>query len=675
MAQWKETLEPYVKVTESVKSTPLNPTAGEDLIIGAVIISDAGPSQPTLITSQKEFLKTYAAEDLTQKYTDSLDALYSGENKSLASTMWLNAYRLAGSGNLLISRATKADGLVYAKTFDKNDSHDYIVKDSEILRSCNPFKFVIDLGVAVQNEGGNVSRAASAGNGWAISIKDIGVIGNRVNNNGPLYDYYVDNLYDLVQKLNETNKFYSPDYEFYTDAECENKVEVTEDNKTTCGAVAVKFNTVFLAGGGIMETNVVDAAGNIEEWGTDSKGVRNTWGEADTHSGKADVDSNGIGYAYIIPETIDGKSSIDLNGEEYSGFESPEYYAENIYNSRTNLEVRIRRYNHNAVQSTGSSYIVLQDVLNVYTGNGTKTPADNILAYDFYEFQITDPSISDAPVVFNVGNISGRGDISVDELNESLGLIHLNLPQDLGELGMNYYGYADDNITYSWDVYEPQSGDTVETGNKLPKASNELLGKIYKIGEKYYKCSPKSTDEEEIKVELKIGTGNTQSLLMVSNSDIMKAWDRIEEDERYIVEGMTDLGCTETDIQNYMANIAVNSNYFYAVSTCNSTNYMVIASKKQRIIQDSRKLWFGAPWDLDSGSVGYLFGCSPSVLYWETVLRNRRNNQEFAAAFGQNRGIASVVKLAKEFKKSERQLLLTKKINTIFKDVYLGDIT
>ena len=58
MATWKETLEPYVKVIESVKTAALNPTAGEDLIIGAVIISDTGPSTPTLITSQSEFLFT-----------------------------------------------------------------------------------------------------------------------------------------------------------------------------------------------------------------------------------------------------------------------------------------------------------------------------------------------------------------------------------------------------------------------------------------------------------------------------------------------------------------------------------------------------------------------------------------------------------------------------------------
>ena len=68
MAKWKETLEPYVKVIESVRTFPSNPNAGEDLIVGAVLISDSGPATPTLITSQREFLRTYAAQDLTQDY-------------------------------------------------------------------------------------------------------------------------------------------------------------------------------------------------------------------------------------------------------------------------------------------------------------------------------------------------------------------------------------------------------------------------------------------------------------------------------------------------------------------------------------------------------------------------------------------------------------------------------
>lgn len=675
MAQWKETLEPYVKVIESVKSTTTNPTAGEDLIIGAVIISDAGPSQPTLITSQKQFIETYAAEEISKDYTDSLDELYMGDNKSLASTMWLNAYRLSGSGNLLVSRASKSEGLIYAKPLSKGDNSDYILKDSEILKAVPSFKFVIDLGNTVKEEGGDISEVVTANDGWALSIKDIGVIGNRVNDNGPLYDYYVDNLYDLVQKLNETTKFYSPDYTFYTDAACTEAVEVTEDNKNTAGAVAVMFNVVYLAGGGIMEPEVTDAAGVTGVWGKDSVGNLNAFGSEDEGTGKADLDSTAMGCAYIVPVTPTGNTVINLNESKYSGFEVPDYYASNLYNSRVPLKVRIRRFNHNAVQtyqtsegSEDSPYRVLGDVLDVYTKKGTSKPTKSTLEYDFYEFMIHDSSISKDPVFFNVGNVGGRGDISVADLNNSLGLIHLTLPQNLGDLGLNYYGYGADD--YIWVKYELQEDDSVkETVTKLPEASKKEEGKIYKIGEKHYKCTKEG--EEEININLMIGdSDNTKALLKASNADLMKAWDRIEEDERYIVEGMTDLGCTETMIQNYMANIAVNSNYFYAVSTVNTTNYMVIANKKNKIVQDSYKLWFGAPWDYDDGTVGYLFNCSPSVLYWETVLRNRRNNQEFAAAFGQNRGIVSTVNLAKEFKKSERQLLLTKKVNTVFYDVY-----
>lgn len=629
MAQWKQTLEPYVKVIESVKTMPINPTAGEDLIIGAVIISDAGPTIPTLITSQKEFLSTFAAEDISQEYTDSLDELYTGDNKTLASTMWLNAYRLAGAGNMLISRACKAEGLIYAKPLEKGKDADYVLKDNEILRAVDGgFKFVLDLGV-LETTGADISEVTTANDGWAISIKDIGVIGNRVNDNGPLYDYYVDNLYDLVHKLNETTKFYCPDYTFYSDALCQNEVEVTEDNKNIVDVKAVKLNVVYLAGGKIMEPEVTDAAGNVEYWGFDSTGKnQNNWGDQDAQTGQADLDSTAVGCAYIVPETIDGKTIINLNSEQYSDFTAPDYYASNLYNSRMDLTVRIRRFNHNAVQSfttsegsTDSPYTVLSSVLDIYTKKGTVDPSDSILNYDFYEFLVMDSSVSSDPQFYNVGNISGRGDISIADLNNSLNLIYLTLPQNLKDLGLNYYGYPADN----------------------------------------------KTGEEEIYVNLKIGSSdNTKALLKASNSDLMKAWDRIEEDERYIVEGMTDLGCTETIVQNYMANIAVNSNYFYAVSTVNSTNYMVIANKKQKITQDSRKLWFGAPWDYDDGNVGYLYNCSPSVLYWETVLKNRRNNQEFAAAFGQNHGTVTFVALAKEFKKSERQLLLTKKINTIY---------
>ena len=143
---WKETLEPYVKVTESVKSAALNPDAGESLIIGAVIISDAGPSTPTLISSQKEFLATYAAEDLTEDYVKSLNDLYSSDKgSSLASTMWLNAYRLAGAATMLVCRASKSTDILYTKPLSKSDLSDYVIKDTEILkRTAGKFKLVLD---------------------------------------------------------------------------------------------------------------------------------------------------------------------------------------------------------------------------------------------------------------------------------------------------------------------------------------------------------------------------------------------------------------------------------------------------------------------------------------------------------------------------------------------------
>ena len=55
---------------------------------------------------------------------------------------------------------------------------------------------------------------------------------------------------------------------------------------------------------------------------------------------------------------------------------------------------------------------------------------------------------------------------------------------------------------------------------------------------------------------------------------------RLKDDERYVVEGLTDLGCTYLNIQNYIANIAINSNYFYPVSTADSTNYTSIKGTK-----------------------------------------------------------------------------------------------
>ena len=133
MAQWKETLEPYIKVHEEIKTTTLNPTAGEDLIIGVALISDAGPATPTLITSQSDFIKTYASQDITKDYIESLNELYLGADKTTAATMWSNAYRLAGSNTMLVVRASKANDIYFTKPLNTNpnDLNVYVLRDGQ----------------------------------------------------------------------------------------------------------------------------------------------------------------------------------------------------------------------------------------------------------------------------------------------------------------------------------------------------------------------------------------------------------------------------------------------------------------------------------------------------------------------------------------------------------------
>lgn len=81
-----------------------------------------------------------------------------------------------------------------------------------------------------------------------------------------------------------------------------------------------------------------------------------------------------------------------------------------------------------------------------------------------------------------------------------------------------------------------------------------------------------------------------------------------------------------------------------------------------------------APWDEDDGTLGFKYDCSPAVLYWEAVARNKGNNNEFAAVMGEIRGVVNPVGLATEFNRKERQLLLSKKINTIFNDIALNSV-
>lgn len=572
MAQWKETLEPYVKVYETVKSSALNPSAGGELIIGCALISDAGPSVPTLITSQSEFLSTYSSADLTKEYVAGLDKLYLGDNKTTASTMWMNAYRLAGSNSILCVRACKATNIFYAKPLTKSvddDNLTFILRDGELLKGISS-KPSIEI-----SEAGSDSVAKY---GWYINIDGVGKFGNAVDDNGPIYDYYVDNLVDLVDKLNETTKFFSPEYKYYA-----NEDEVLLGDSTDLSTITkVVFDEVYVG------NNIVVAKNNT-------------------------LDAVNLSVSAGINET----------------FDAPESYATNVFNSASELKVRIRRFNHDAaVQKTindatltanGSSpWVVLPDVLETYYNSDGTHKGSAVSDRDFYEVAIMDPSISSEPLYFNIGKILGRGDMEASEVNENLKMIQLVLPDNMLDLELEYYGRA------------KEGSDT----------------------------------KEQIWADLTINPDNTK-ILSVSDSDLKKALDLISLDEVYVTEGLCDLGNTELSFQNYMANMAINENYFYPISTVNSTNYMTIANNATKISQDSYKLYMSAPWDIDSGTLGWKTYMSPSVLYWEAVARNRRNNEEFRGILGQSGGIVQYQKPLVEFNKKTRQLLLSRKINTV----------
>lgn len=754
MAQWKETQEPYVKVHEKIRTASVNPTAGENLIIGGVIVSDAGPSVPTLITSQAEFIATYSSQDLTKGYVESLNKLYKGDDHTMAETMWLNAYRLAGSNNLLLVRASKASDIFFAKPLVKDDNSVYIVRDGQLLKKVPEFKLVVDV---------DKDSADHNSDGWAVSINGVGSLGNRTTDEGPQYDYYVQNLKELVSYLNDTSIFFSPSYTLYEDEKAE---VVASDPKD---AVSVVFHEVYVG------VEVLDKS--------DKRGV------------------DGLAYVVICekdwtPENP-GQKIVDLNSAAFSGFKPAKNYAVNNYNSSTPLKVRIRRFNHDAVitkelskadvNSGGNSpYTVLTTVLDTFTKNGTISPKADVLDRDFYEVAVIDPSVSSEPVYFNVGKIAGRGDVTVDELNKSLKMIQLQLPDDLSDLGLDYFGYLPKSKQTGWMPVkkdELESGDLAKVkayDSKLDmKAATASVGDVAVVGKKsvdyyeykttttrdwqlyspsgteadsaqeytdlttlkavegtdgqyaklnesgqvtYYKCTvttsepgwvkmdttgtanydesslaslnehivkPKvgdiakvgtesegkyfkyqkgitldKADPEELHVSLGINP-EKYSILNVSDSDIMKAFDRLALDEVYQTEGLADFGCTSPAVQSYMANLAINENYFYPVSTVNSTNYLAIANSANKLSKDSYKLYVSAPWDVDSGTVGFKYYAAPSTLYWEAVGRNRGLDREFAPIIGQTNGVVQYQKPVTEFNKKTRQLLLSKKINTV----------
>lgn len=652
MAQWTETLEPYVKVTERVHTAALNPTAGESLIIGVTLISDAGPAVPTLISNQSEFLKNYSSGDLTEFYLASLNNLYTDANntgdKSVASNMWMNAYRLAGSNTLLVVRASKANDIYYSKPLNKVDYSTYILRDGELMKGFinkdkGILKFVLDI---------DADDAEHDQDGWSMNINGVGIVGNRTTDEGPQYDYYVNNLKELVEQLNETSKFFSPSYKFFKDE------RGTEETNDASEAKSVIFYEVYL-GNTILDT---------------SDSVRCP-----------------SGLQYLItcePDwTPDNPSqhTIDLNSTPWSGFDVVEYYATNKYNSNTDLRVRIRRFNHDAVvskslvdptlnENSDSPWTVLTSVLDTYTKKGTVEPNESILQRDFYEVAILDPNISDTVQFFNIGKVTGRGDMEADELNSYLSMIQVQLPTNMRDLNLNYYGYgADDKVWVELDANSPEAGSykkEVSNLEELHAESGMSVGDVYKVGTgepyKYYQYQENGGDQ----VYAKLGVDPTEStILNVSESDLMKALDEISIQEVYTVEGLCDLGNTSLSFQNYMANMAINDNYFYPISTVNSTNYMTIANNATKISQDSYKLYMATPWDIDSGTFGWRYYASPAVLYWEAVARNRRNNAEFAPILGQSTGIMQYQRPMMEFNKKTRQLLLSKRVNSVLWNV------
>ena len=643
MATWTQTLEPYIKVQERVKTVAQNPTAGESLIIGAVFISDAGPSTPTLITSQSEFLSTYASKDMSQEYIESLNTLYTGDDSTLASTMWKNAYRLAGSNTLLMVRASKATDIFFAAPLQKGDQNVYILRDGELMKKVPSFKFVLD----IDKDDANHDQ-----DGWSININGVGIFGNRTTDEGAQYDYFANSLPELVEQLNDTSKFFSPAYKFYSDEKLQNEVSADSSD-----IVAVCFEEVYLG------VDVLD---------------------------KSDERCVG-GVQFIIPCLPDaedlGQEVIDLNDAAWSGFTPAEFYATNVYNSATKLKVRIRRFNHDAVSPkeipaqtdvtaatvNTSPYVVLESVLDTFTKGGSEEVSDAVRERDFYEVAVLDPSINDTVSFFTLGNIAGRGDMDLSELNSLLKMIQLTLPDDMKDLGLNYFGYKSDDNVWVADSTIPQ-GDTrialeVDSKSDLWKkgaAGDEpVLGTIWWVIDEGMAYVYSINGESQILADLTIDPLKYK-ILSVSDADLKKALDLIVLDEVYTTEGLCDLGNTELSFQSYMANVAINDNYFYPISTVNSTNYMTIGNSATKITQDSYKLYMSAPWDIDSASVGYKFYASPAVIYWEAVARNRRNNREFAPVFGQTNGLVQYARPVCEFNKKTRELLLSRKVNTAF---------
>lgn len=258
-------------------------------------------------------------------------------------------------------------------------------------------------------------------------------------------------------------------------------------------------------------------------------------------------------------------------------------------------------------------------------------------------------------------------------MNSTAGTLDVTITKSKSEDGLDRDIYRID-VVNGVDEQTFIIGSNPDEGEVTLSEFNEMYSDIVQIICPHGLDSVSFSPENAIHIDLKIPS--TSNLLATSDRDYQKAWDLIQTEERYVVEGFCDLGECNASLENYIAAAARSLNAFYPISPCKSVNYMTIANHFGKITTGANDmvLYKIAPWDEDDGTLGFKFDCSPSVLYWEAVARNRGNNNEFAAVMGEIRGVVSPVGLSTEFSRKERQLLLTKKINTIFNDLALNAV-
>lgn len=297
-------------------------------------------------------------------------------------------------------------------------------------------------------------------------------------------------------------------------------------------------------------------------------------------------------------------------------------------------------------------------------------------------FAVTDPIVDNsssddegfANVEINLSNTFAIRNYVLN-VNSTAGTLDVTITKTKSDEGLNRDIYYID-VNNAGDEQTFVIGTDKEDGEIELKDFNEMMSDVVQIvcpdGLDSLEFPTTSAGNKAIHIDLKIPS--TSNLLNITERNYQEGWDSIQMEERWVIEGFCDLGECSTAHQNYISAAARSLNSFYPISPCRSTNYMVIANHFSKITAgpNDMNLYQICPWDEDDGTLGFEYDCSPTVLYWEAVARNRANNNEFAAVLGEIRGVVSPVSLAKEFSKKERQLLLTKKINTIFNDISLN---